>query len=108
VFCFLFREIGGGGGGPVLAPSEVVLLCVFSFTPDLKIVFCFLVLLGVSVVLFMVVTDLVWWFCGDARDSGGGSVLAGPLWFGVGFSEFVSLLENCLFQTEFSDGLDFV
>jgi hypothetical protein len=82
--------------------------CVFSFTPDLKIVFCFLVLLDVSVVLFMVVTDLVWWYCGDARDSGGGSVLAGPLWFGIGFNEFVSLLENCLFQTEFSDGLDFV
>jgi hypothetical protein len=29
VFCFLFREIGGGGGGPVLAPSEVVLVSFF-------------------------------------------------------------------------------
>jgi hypothetical protein len=53
----LFLEIGGGGGS-ISAPPDVVLVC-FLVHARFHIVFCFLFRLRVvSVVLFLVVTDL--------------------------------------------------
>jgi hypothetical protein len=57
VFWFLFMEIDGGGGS-VSAQPEVVLVCFLVHT-RFEIVLCFFFRLRVvSVVLFLVVTDM--------------------------------------------------